>query len=349
MFGCGNAVWIRVMLALGVFAVYVPDNAQAAPPELKISVKIFDREDYRGRLELAATGSQGHSFELKGTNGWLAAPITLPTGVKELAFKGNLEWEHYERGKQKSSGESIQKVVDISKLIRPLREVASPWDKRMKNFLAAVDTFEEEQSQLEESFSEYLLLDEPQSQIELKKAEERFKFALPREHKEMLHGFGTWSILDSFFVSADMMDRADRQMRSIWESPASEFASLPKEAQEIYQSSVMLYVEVGDGYGALFYRPDPADSTRGLYYWATQGELSAPRLLVDTNGKARDYNSVMLWLIANQFLSQLENAFPNQTIIDPTSPGTRQYILDSQLHTQKKLECRLLIEWDSFE
>ena len=319
MFGCGNAVWIRVMLALGVFAVYVPDIAQSAPQELKISVKIFDREDYRGRLELAATDSQGHSFDLKGTNGWLTAAITLPTGVKELAFKGNLEWEHYERGKQKSSGESIQKLVDISKLIRPLREVVSPWDKRMKNFLAAVDTFEEEHSQLEESFSEYLLQGEPQSQLELKKAEQRLKFALPREHKEMLQGFGTWSIMDSFFVNAAMMERADRQMQSIWESPASEFASLPKEAQEIYQSSVMLYVEVGDGYGALFYRPDPADSNRGLYYWATQGELSAPRLLVDANGKSRDYSSVMIWLIANQLLIHCESAFPDNTIIDPTS------------------------------
>lgn len=349
MCGRDNAMLIRVVIALGFLLLSETRNAMAAPPEVKISVKIFDREDYRGRLEIEANGSQGHAFELKGTNGWLTAPLSLPAGIKELTFKGNLEWQHYENGKQTSSGESAQKVVDISKVMRPLREEASPWDKRLDSFLDALGTFEKEHSEIEESPSEYISQNEAESQATLRQAEARLKFALPKEHREMLSGFGTWSILDSFFVSADMMDRADRQMRSIWESPASEFASLPKEAKEIYQSSVMLYVEVGDGYGALFYRPDPADSTRGLYYWATQGELSTPRLLVDTNGKSRDYSSVMIWLIANQFLSQLENAFPDQTIIDPTSPGTRQYNLEPLFPSPKKMAARLQIEWDSFE
>ena len=138
-------------------------------------------------------------------------------------------------------------------------------------------------------------------------------------------------------------------MLSIWGSPASEFESLSDQSKSLYQTSVMLFVEGGDGYGALIYHPT---SSGGDYYWINQDNLDQPGKLVDHQDKSRDYSSAMRWVIANQILFNYDDVFDG-IFLDRSSTIAVPYQLRLNFPSQKQLETkrldvRLEVEWSKF-
>ena len=230
----------------------------------QIVVQLYDREDYRGQISLRLSNDISTSFELKGTDGMLvSSPIQLPADIGEFQIQGTLAWKHHRAGDQKSSGSSSRRFVDFTPAIRPLRSQES-WGKRMESFVKELVRLEKMHEDRTDSPSEWIMSNGSVQASEIIDAEKRLKFALPSEHKQLLQDYGAWSYSDSFCVSIEDMEPAEKQMISIWGSPASEFASLSTKSKELYRASVMLFVEAGDGYGALLYHPT---SSGGEYYW----------------------------------------------------------------------------------
>ncbi|MEQ1829412.1 MAG: SMI1/KNR4 family protein [Pirellula sp.] len=209
---------------------------------------------------------------------------------------------------------------------------------------------EEQQKDRDESPSELIEPNGPVLPAAIKSAEQRLKFALPEEHKQLLQDYGAWSYSSSRCLSAEEINLADKQILSIWGSPASEFDSLSEKSKTLYQASVMLFVEGGDGYGALLYHPT---SSGGDFYWIHQDNLDQPVKLVDNQDKPRDYSGAMRWIIANQILFCYDDAFDG-TFIDRSLATALPYQLrlnfpsQKQLET-KQLEARLEVEWSKFE
>lgn len=314
--------------------------------ESQCIVRLFDRSDYRGQISVHWSPNMATTFDLQGTDKWAVSPvIPLPAEIKDFEIKGSLAWKHYRKGNQRSSGSSKCSFVDFTPVMRPLRSEES-WGKRMDQFVKELDRLEKLHADREETPSQWLESKGPVPPSELIAAEQRLKFGLPKEHKQMLQEFGAWSFSDSFCVSASDMDSAEKQMRSIWGSPASEFNSLSAKNKELYRTSVMLYVEVGDGYGALLFHPT---TSGGDYYWIHQDDLDRPEKLLDSQGKPRDYSSTMRWLMANQILFNYEDALPELIFMDRSTPTPLPYQLQIDFPTPGQLTARLDVDWKLFE
>lgn len=313
-------------------------------------VQLYDHPVYKGELRLHWASDISTTFALRGADKWLISPqIKLPSEVMDFQIEGALTWKQDRAGQKTASVSSKNPFVDFTPAIRQLRSQES-WGKRMENFVAELIKLEEQQENRDEGPSESI---KPNGSVPLdaiNSAETRLNMALPIEHTQLLQDYGPWSYLSSRCVSPEDMNSADKQMRSIWGSPASEFDSLSDKSKTLYKTSVMLFVEGGDGYGALLYHPT---SSGGDYFWIDQDNLDDPLKLVDSQNEPRDYSSAMRWIIANQILFYYEDAFDG-TFIDRSSTTPLQYQLRVNLPSQKQLETkqlevRLEVEWKKFE
>lgn len=313
-------------------------------------VQLYDHPVYKGEIRIRWTSDISTKFELKGADKWLTSPqIKLPSKVVDFQIDGSLTWRHDRAGLQTATASFKDRFVDFTPAIRSLRSQES-WGKRMEKFVQELIKLEEQQEDLDESPAESIKSDGPVRPDAIQSAEHRLRFALPNEHKQLMQDFGAWSYSSSRCVSAEEINSADKQMLSIWGSPASEFDSLSETSKTLYQASVMLFVEGGDGYGALIYHPI---SSGGDYYWIHQDNLDEPVKLVDNQDKPRDYSSAMRWVIANQILVCYDDVFEG-TFIDRSSTASVPYQLRVNFPTEKQLKTKLLevrleVEWSKFQ
>jgi hypothetical protein len=322
----------------------------AQETESTCDVQLYDHPVYKGEISVRWTGDISSTFELKGADKWLKSPrIKLPLNANDFQIVGSVTWKHDRAGEKTASASFKEQFVDFTPAIRHLRSQES-WGKRMRKFVQELSKLEEQQQDQDECPSELIKANGPVLPESIKSAEQRLKFALPNEHKQLLQDYGAWSYSSSRCVSAEDIYPANVQMRSIWGSPASEFDSLSEESKTLYQSSVMLFVEGGDGYGALIYHPITAG---GDYYWIHQDNLDAPVKLVNNQNTPRDYSSAMRWVIANQILLYYDDVF-HGTFIDRSSTSAIPYLLRLSFPSQKQLETKQLevmleVEWSKFE
>jgi hypothetical protein len=336
--------WVLCLVGLSCAIHSKMSLAQTAEPVC--TVRLYDRPNYKGQISVRWSSDASTTFELKGSDRWLTSPpIKLPATANEVQIEGSLAGKSFEGINQKAKSSSKLRLVDFTSAIAPLR-VEESWGKRMSKFVQELRKIENKHEDRAESPSEWIESNGPVAQSKLQLAEQRLKFALPIEHAQMLQDYGAWSRDDSYCVSADELDRADKQMRTIWGSPASEFASLSDKNKAIYRASTMLFVEPGDGYGALIYHPL---SSGGEYYWIHQENLDEPVQLVDSQGKLRDYSGAMRWVIANQILVLYEDALSDHVFTDRSSHAALPYDLSIEFINAHKMEAQLDVDWAKFE
>lgn len=339
---------IQCWTTLGLFLLTITGSSFsfAQPTKLPVIVDLYDQQDYQGQISVRWSADEATSFELKGTDRWLSSPqIHLPTDLREVRIEGSLSWKHYQSGPQRSSGSRVYPVIDFGPAVGELRSQRS-WGQRMARFVHALSQLEK-QHQHDDSPSEWIEPSGAIPQTAINSAQQRMKLKLPEEHIQLLKEYGAWSYADSLIgIAIDDLDRADKQMKSIWGSPTSEFATLSAKTKTLYQGSMMLFVEAGDGYGSLIYHPT---NSGGEFYWIHQDNLDEPEKLVDGQGKSRDYSSSLRWLIANQILCQYDDVFPEHTFIDRSAPTAIRYVLRIDFPSPKRLESRLEVDWRKFE
>ena len=156
-------------------------------------VQLYDHPVYQGEIRLRWTRDVSIAFDLKGADKWLLSPqIKLPSDVSDLQIDGSVTWKHERAGQQTASVSSRERFVDFTPAIRPLRSHES-WGKRMEKFVQELIKLEEHQEDLNERPSEGIKSNRPVPPDSLKTAEQRLKFALPNEHKQLLQGL--WALV----------------------------------------------------------------------------------------------------------------------------------------------------------
>ncbi|MFO0948602.1 MAG: hypothetical protein U1D30_22210 [Planctomycetota bacterium] len=103
-----------------------------------------------------------------------------------------------------------------------------------------------------------------------------------------------------------------------WETPEKIARAVGPRTEAIYRSSVLLFTEVGDGYGGLIYQPEgPEVNSTGFIRTAS----TVPGLLTNANGRPKNYSEAIVWLIMRLAMSRYEELGPEVLLVDRRSPS----------------------------
>lgn len=334
-------------------AMMISTGASLIAEEHGVSVRLttYDREDYRGELRITAGKTEWAKFEYQGTAKQLEVPdLLIPAATRTLSFQGNLAWMDDSSGAQVSRGNSQRQIVEITELMRPIRDGRLKWSARLEQLQKAQESFESRHSELGAAVNPRVEQGERDTAAEITAANRRLGFALPPDHVQLLLDAGAWSVNDSSLTAARDLNPAFQQMIELWETPSSDMNTLPEDIKAFLRSSVILFTEAGDGYSALICHAgkqdiNPADYR---YYWLTQDEINRPQLLADRDGRPFDHGGVMSWLLGNQLIRIYEDAGTDAVLVDFRAPVPLEYNVELLLPASRTIEARLLLDWQHF-
>lgn len=324
-------------------------NTRFAVADARALIRIFDDPDYEGEVTISIDGRRALAFVYQGGGREVdAGTLTIPTGAKELQFAGRITREHPRRGKFKSASSVTVPVLDLTPLTRTLR-TSAPWPQRLTQFMKQMEAFEEKNA--ERIGYAQLGMDpgERASKAAIQTATKRLGYALPAEHVQVLEQFGAFQLGDSFTTPATGLQNALEQIVKLWESPRSSVENLPAKTKQLLESSVILFTTVGDGYGAVLFRP-PTENTnagQGTFYITQQDSLVDIRPLKNRNGSYKDYAQTLMWFLATEGLSAYTSA-AEAVGVDHSAAAEQVYTLGVN-PDGTNLRFSMYPEWDRFE
>lgn len=335
----GSGLWVCLVLLV---------TGQAGFAQTQLRISAYDRDDFRGTIQLATDAKSLTEVTYKGNDADVQLPvIELPASVRELRLTGTLRWTHFAAGMQTSHVQQVLPVVDLSPLVTPLRDKHSPWHERLGRMQAAQQQFEQRHPELIEETAFEWKPGKRCTAAEVAAAEQRLGFELPAEHHELLTSAGAWTLNESFVTSPADLQRADQQLVRLWDTPASNVTTLSAATRSILRDSVILYTQVGDGYAGLLYRPSRG-ATPEAWYWLSQDGLDSPKLLKNSDGSVRNYSQVLLWLFSQEAFVGYESTGAQVLFVDRSAPGPLTYKMFPNFSPQEfGFEIRL--QWDRFE
>ncbi len=326
-----------IVMAMSVF----PISADGSP----IEVQMFDHKSSSGRIELRLDGKPVHTFLLSGLDTYSNSPVLNWPAETSIAGSGEYSkkrswFSRPERGEQKWT------VLDVAPLVIPLRDTQRSMPDRVSTFLQAKNDFEKTHSEIFDS-PVSIEFDEKQSAESIRDAEKRLGFSLPPEHRDLLQKLGVVIIADSHFMKAESLFNSFDQMVQVWETPTERLLELSKDTQELLRKSVILYTEVGDGFGALLYKPAVSAGGPPEFYWIHQDSISSPKLLRNNNGELKSYSDAVRFLFIHQ-LFPLFDAGPGYVFRDSSATNASKYFLSPDAYADD-FSLRLDINWESLE
>lgn len=315
----------------------------------RVRITTFCRDDYCGEVALFLDQDLVGRHTFSGSNAEeFIGEFELDSKATQIRIQGDIQWRHYHRGLVRTTGECMRQIVDMTSMIAPLRDPNSPWSRRIAKLLDAKESFESKYEEVAAESTCFFELDEPASELEIDEAETRLGYPLPEEHREMLLGLGAWGVDDSFLVKPQDLNNAIYQMETLWETPAKVLRGLPEHVQRLFHEGVLLYTQVGDGYGGFFYHPQENVNRSGNFYWIEQDTISQPTRLRSKSGVTFDYSAAMRWLIANEAINRYSLASSEPFLIDGSTAVQHEYFFDLNLNSSV-FEARLMLKWDTFE
>jgi hypothetical protein len=162
--------------------------------------------------------------------------------------------------------------------------------------------------------------DETQSDDAIRAAEGRLGFDLDPELKRVLSTTGPVKFQDSWMTAASELATTEQQFETIWGHPESVSA----ETRAIYRTSTMVWVEAGDGYGAVIYQPKgPAHCDGGPAYWQIHQEhIDSPRLITRADGSCGRLADALFAMFGRDLLERIEDeGVETQLLVDPSTAG----------------------------
>ncbi len=314
-----------------------------------VAVVINDRTDYRGELILKAGSREVGKVSLKGSGtDIVVAKFAWPDGATAASVSGELRFTHYKKGPQVARGSHEWQVVDIAPLTKPLRDNSLLIAERLKRFVVAQQAFEAKHTKLIDGVSRVLeLTGERSPQADIVAAEKRLGFALPAEHIRLLEDCGAFLVDDSAMLPAKSLKNAFDQMLLDWETPRAELDKLPAETQALLKTTVLLFTEVGDGYGGWLYQPPQTPSDKPSFWWIHQDDITRPRRLKNQDGSLKNYSQALLWLLTQQVIERYDDGPVESVFVDRSSPAKLKYRLIPDSRSELRADLRL--DWNEFE
>lgn len=318
-----------------MLAVALPLNATT------LAIQAWDGPGHKGRVTIRAGAAQC-TLPFTGSGRTVTCTLAVAAGTPKLVL--DRDYSIVEQG-QRVTVKGLQEVriVDAGQLFASLRDRRQPFGDRARKFVESKMRLERDP--VFDENKAWVSLSDPQPRDHVAAAERRLGFALPREHVELLTTAGTLQIDDSSFDQASTLNSAWTQMLRVWETPENELKRLPPRIRELLRSSVILFTEVGDGYGAMLYRPVSADCNGGPgYYFTHQDEMAQPPALIrNADGKCADYTDAIVWLFSRFIVEPYEGGNGEIVVIDSGRP---RLTTDLNLYPTQPPQFKFTAVWE---
>jgi len=228
-------------------------------------------------------------------------------------------------------GEVNVRLLNFAVAGQELAPSGKPYGERMAAFIQATDRFAKQQLP-----DHYTLIQaghavEPKA---LAAAEKRVGFALPPEFLSMQRSVGALRLGDHGVMTVDELNEAYTQMVKLWGTPEDAMQSEYSEKfRAVLKISVLLFTEVGDGYGGLLYRPGKTQACgdQGTYYWTSQE--GGTSVLKQADGRCMSFEAAMRWVLngflLDEFAEYVSEEMEHAVLID-TSDGVQAVDLSVQ-------------------
>ncbi|PDS76251.1 hypothetical protein CO667_23375 [Rhizobium sp. L43] len=277
-----------------------------------------------GRLDYTAT--------LPGLKKPPAVVFDLPPGLKRLQLRGALRDSEGRAG----SFSKTWTVRDMAPISAPLYDSSQPLIDRVRAFAQRSGLAEVDAPRLPAGMT---------AEAAFQQLEKRLNVQLPVPLRQLLGGADI-QIDDSFFRPPQDLGTVSELLLKDWGYTRSGGATaldtlLPEAVRARYDRSVAVFVEVGDGLGALAWDPagvspqeppngwgdkgnpgaQPATPNEGVWYWLHQEHIDEPELLLDDDYLPRNAEAALTNAFQRFALSQA--AYPeteDELVIDSAHP-----------------------------
>ena len=354
------------MMASAVLTVEAGMDIETTP----VIIQVWDDEEYDADLNIVVDSLEVCQIRLekdqdKGLHD--VCSFDLPKDASELTLQGTFSrvyetniFGHNWGRRKRVHGRQQFKIVDTAPMTHHLRDTSRPFGKRIRDFQKATVDFAQQFSIIDEELL-FLELGKAVPASMIKAAEKHLGFNLPAEHVNLLLETGQFYIdyIDySYLELAGKLDNAYNHIISPQGLgyPKDAIDILPSNVITLLKSSVILYIEVGDGLGFLLYQlKGPADcNSKEAYYWIHDHYMVDPLLLKNRDGSCKTYTEAMIWLLAQQFLYiNYENyySYPDTSIVlvDSSAPRGSKLRLWFPWYKEAKFMFNLPFVWEEFE
>ncbi len=261
-----------------------------------------------------------------------ALVVALPVGLKRLRLKGQVT-----QGGKASSFDKTWTVRDMAPFSAPLYDQGKPWIERVRGLAA----------KLEQGTVTVKAGDGGAKKKPAKAAFEDLEKSLGVPLPALVRVLGDWQIQvgDSYFLPAAAMRKVTDMLLSEggYERKGKDGLDtlLVPDVRARYDRSLTVFIEVGDGLGALAWdpagvAPGEAPSTwgdkgnpgarpgapgEGVWYWLHQGHINKPELLLDDDYRPKTAEAALTHVFQRFALSTLELAeSENDLEVDTANP-----------------------------
>ncbi len=307
-------------LAFGLAAL----NASMAGP--RIQVTTWANPDDALALTVSSDAEHQCRLEVKADHGRekpekVNCHFTLPAGARVIHVAGTssgrdprsrLAWDW--------KVDQVWKIVDAGPAIAPLHGSEPDFGKRVLAFVAAETAYGKRRER------GYALLEANPgkvAQADIEAAERRLGFALPSEFKSLLAATTQLQNGDNYTTRIADLKSTYEMMVHDWGASREDLESSKSVAfKTFYESSTILFTEVGDGLGGLLFQPAPVKACDGAaaYFWLHQ-DHGRPELLRDGDGKCVDFPGAFNWLMQRFVLAgYADDVTADEVVIDTSAP-----------------------------
>lgn len=271
-----------------------------------------------------------HTATLPGLKKRPSAVFDLPAGLRQLELRGS----HVDAQGKAASFKRRWFVLDMARISHPLYDQGKPLVERIRAFADLSGLVEP---------SEALLPAGTTAEAALLEAEARLGTALPSPLRTLL-AEADIRIDNSYFLPPHRLQTAEGLLLGLggYDSSNGGFeALLPPSVLARYRRSVAVFVEIGDGLGALAWDPEgvvpneppnttgdqgnpgaqPATPNEGVWYWLHQERIAEPELLLDDDYRPQTAEAALTSVFKRFALSQADSPETEaQVLIDTAHP-----------------------------
>lgn len=306
--------------------VLAAGTAQAATMEVYPYLASGDRVDLTIRVDGESRCSIHIASAPSESSSRPACRFELPPAAASLSLQGE-----YRDGGGSGSTHSVAatwRIVDFAGVSRRLSSPGRTYGQRMADFIRAATAFAREN--LSPIYASSLRTGKPAAQADIDAAEKRLGYALPADFASMQREVGAIEIGDHSLTRIGQVADADTQMRTQWGTPEEAMRSRYSDARRAaLRASTLLFTEVGDGYGALRYRPAPNRPCGDQAYYEWISQEGGDDALKYADGRCMDFAAAFRWVLEGFLISSWadELAAEKQVLLIDTSAAVQPLAL----------------------
>jgi hypothetical protein len=309
-------------------AMLLPLLALAAPATHPVELYAYLGEAQRAVLLVEQGGEPLCQIDAGHDVAHFDKPLcgfSLATQAGELVLRGRIAGRHWDSGKRgEQEGERRWRLLDFARVSAPLARRDGDYGERFAEYAERLEAFGKRELGEQEWHGDWIEPEAPATAEQLEAASTRLGYALPADYAALLRRVGGASIGDNAFTAADELRDGFEAMVKDWGTPRESMNEFPPATIEFLRSTTLVFTEVGDGLGGLFYRPGKRKgcSREGTFYWYHQESGEGMERVRNAAGDCADFAESIWWLLEEYVQAQLEDEFgTDRLLVDSNIPG----------------------------